>query len=214
MPNEFNLATWPHIAELEQLWVQEREAEVAAKSEAALNEVYAFISSIGLDALTDEHRAIAAILCILGNQPSSADAFLAMNPEPVELYIRNSEKCQNWAGILLQRLYWRSEVTASGYVAPLVCDVVIQEFWRGNVDVTAAGEAVCKSASGTCWDAERNFMPEYFAGLFMTAAALEHWSDEQKVAAYQRTWNLFQWFIAWGSFTEFTAALQALEAEE
>lgn len=213
MPNDFKLATWTNIAELEQLWLQEREAEVAAKSEVALNEVFAFISSMGLDAMTDEARAIAAILCIIGNQPSGASAFLSSSAT-LDHFIMEEPRLENWAGLLLHRKTWRSEMLTVGELPPVQTDFYVQEFWRGNVDVMAAGEAVTKCATGTMWDEDRNFNATYLANLFQTCAVLENWSNEQKVAAYQRTWNLFQWFIAWGSFTEFTAALQALEAEE
>jgi hypothetical protein len=203
--------TWKDIESLQGLWVQEKEFEVSTRCSEFLHNVYDRMNGIGVTELSEEELTLAALVCIIGTEPSGADAFLAIKPDTVENYIRNSEKCQNWAGLLIQRMYWRAEVTASGYMAPLECDFIVQEFWRGNVDVTAAGEAVCKSASGTIWDTDRNFKPDYLAGLFVTTAALEHWTDHQRTEAYHRTWQLFQWFISWCHFTAFTQHLQASE---
>lgn len=203
--------TWHDIEALESLWAQEKDLEVSSRCASLLGAVYEKMNRVGATALTDEELVLAAQVCIIGSEPSGADAFLSVRPDSVEKYIRSSDKLQNWAGLLVRRMYWRAEVAARGYITPLECDFIVQEFWRGNVDVTSAGEAVCKCASGTIWDSERNFNPEYLAGLFFTAATLGNWTDQQKTAAYHSTWQLFQCFVSWCHFTAFTQHLQASE---
>jgi hypothetical protein len=209
----FKLATWAQVNQLEQLWVEGREAEVASKCQDALDEVLEEAGKTGWAALSDEALAISVILCIIGNDPSGADALLASS-ETIEDYLTGEPNLERWANLLITRRAWRLQALSGNREIPLVADLAVQNLWKGTGDVTAAGESVSKCASGTMWDQDRNFVASYLANLFQTSAVLENWTDEQKIAAYQRTWQLFQWFIAWGSFTEFTAALQALEAEE
>ena len=210
---KLKLANWETIKELERLWVEGLESEVASKCQKALNEVLEEAGEKGWAALSDETLAISAVLCIIGNDSSGADALLATS-ETIDSYLIGHPSLERWASILITRRKWRIEALAGKTEIPIVADLALQQLWNGTSDVTATGEAVSKCAPGTIWDNDRNFDATYFAGRFHTSAVLENWSDEQKVAAYMRTWNLFQWFIAWGSFTEFTAELQALEAEE
>lgn len=209
----FKLANWEKISELEQLWVEGLELEVASKCQEALNEVLEEAGEKGWTALSDETLAISAVLCIIGNDPSGADALLATS-KTVDSYLNANPSLERWANILITRRKWRIEALAGKTEIPIVADLALQRLWNGTSDATDAGEAVSKCAPGTIWDNDRNFNATYFANRFHSSAVLENWSDEQKVAAYKRTWNLFQWFIAWGSFTEFTAELQTLEAEE
>jgi hypothetical protein len=132
----------------------------------------------------------------------------------MEGYLKGDPRLGRWSDILITRRNWRLQAIAGDKVMPLIADMAVQQLWKGTGDVVAAGEAISKCAPGTMWDNDRYLNVNYVANLFQTCAVLEKWSDEQKVEAYQRTWNLFQWFIAWGSFTEFTAVLQELEAEE
>lgn len=207
------LATWQNISRLETQWEIGNEDVVAHDSSKALNEVLGFVAIEGPERLDDELLVISAILCLIGKEPSSVGTFVAASATMKE-YLYTSGPVEKWAGMLFYRKKWEEERQNTGETLAIQVDQAVQRYWLGQVDVMAAGEAINKCTAGTMWDTDRNFDATYLANLFHTCAVLEKWSDEQKVEAYQRTWNLFQWFIAWGSFTEFTAALQALEAEE